>query len=160
MAGQVTHIIHANLVVRDIETSRRFYTEYLGARVVREWAGEEPGLAVALGFDVVPRWHAYLLRWGEGDDSTFPQLDLLQWIDPPSTGSAPLCLNQVGIARLALGVDNIDEIHERLERAGVEFISAPLPVNPATERGRRVKLCCLRDPDGIIVELVGPGNGP
>lgn len=155
--ARVKQIIHANIVVRDIERSVRFYTEYLGARVVRDWPGESPHSAIALGFEGVPvaRWHAYMLRFGEGDDLTFPQIDLLQWIDPPSEGEPYDRLNHVGIARIALEVEDIQGLYEELIAKGVEFISPPVSMNPATERGRRTKICCLKDPDGVVIELVG-----
>ena len=161
MTAEVTHIIHANVVVRDIERSKRFYTEMLGARVVRDWHGESSTTPIALGFEgvEVARWHAYMLRWGEGDDTAFPQIDLLQWLEPESTGEAVDRLNNIGIARIALGVTNVDELYRDLSAKGVDFVSPPVPINPATERGRRMKICCLRDPDGVFIELVGAGDG-
>lgn len=55
-----------------------------------------------------------------------------------------------GIRHLTLAFDNIDEVVERLEIAGIEIIERPrLAYN--SEILKRVAFC--RDPDGIIVEL-------
>jgi Lactoylglutathione lyase and related lyases len=55
-----------------------------------------------------------------------------------------------GIRHLTLAYDDIDEVVERLEAAGIEIIEHPrLAYN--SEILKRVAFC--RDPDGIIVEL-------
>ena len=154
----VTQIIHANIVVRDVEQSIKFYRDMLGARVIRDWWGDSETVGDALGFGRPGKWHAYMLRWGEGDENTFPQIDLLQWLDPPGEGSPYPVLNHIGIARVALMVDDMDEIYQRLRSAGVDFLSEPKPINPKTERGGRLLICCLKDPDGTFIELVGPSR--
>ena len=46
----IDQLIHVNIVVSDAERSMKFYTEVLGARVVRDWWGESdtPGLALGI----------------------------------------------------------------------------------------------------------------
>jgi lactoylglutathione lyase len=154
----VTEIIHANIVVRDVERSVKFYTELLGARIIRDWWGEGETTGIAMGFDRPAKWHAYMLRWGEGDEYAFPQIDLLQWLEPESVGEPYPVLNHIGIARVAFMVEDIGPICERLKAAGVEFISEPVPMNPKTERGSRTFVVMLKDPDGIFIELVGPSK--
>jgi catechol 2,3-dioxygenase-like lactoylglutathione lyase family enzyme len=154
-----TEIIHANIVVRDVEKSVKFYTELLGARVVRDWWGESEGIGESFGFDRTARWHCYMLRWGEGDDNTFPQIDLLQWLDPPAVGEPYPVINHLGIARIALMVDDIDGMYQRLVGAGATLLSEPKPFSPHTERGRRLRFVTVKDPDGIFIELVGRSEG-
>lgn len=156
----ITQLVHVNIVVSDVERSVEFYTEVLGARVVRDWWGESDttGEVLGLGSDPV-RWHAYMLRWGEGDDGTFPQIDLLQWIEPTSDGVPYARMNHIGIPRICLEAPDLDEMYERLLAQGVEFLSPPAPINRHTERGRRTKVVCLKDPDGIVIELIGPLGG-
>jgi catechol 2,3-dioxygenase-like lactoylglutathione lyase family enzyme len=153
----IRELVHTNLVVSDVERSVAFYTDMLGARVVRDWWGESETTAIAFGLGVkVAKWHAYMLRFGEGDDATFPQLDLLEWIEPKSVGSSLSVMNHIGIPRICAEVADVDQVYETLSARGVEFISPPVVFNPATERGRRTKAVCLKDPDGIVIELVGP----
>ncbi|MPZ23036.1 MAG: hypothetical protein GEU28_05720 [Dehalococcoidia bacterium] len=157
--ARITQLIHVNIVVSDIQESVKFYTEMLGARVIREWHGESETSGEVLGFGKgTARWHAFLLRWGEGDEMAFPQIDLLQWLDPPSVGKPYDTMAHVGIPRICLEVDNIDEIYAELAAKGVSFLTKPKPLNPKTERGSRTKIVCLLDPDGTTIELIGRGH--
>lgn len=153
----ITQLVHVNLVVADVERSVDFYTNVLGARIVRDWWGESETTGEVLGFGKrTIKWHAYMLRWGKGNDATFPQIDLLEWIEPKSIGAPYRHMNNIGIPRICVETPDVDAMYEELRDKGVEFLSPPRLANPRTKRGSKTKVCCLRDPDGIVIELIGP----
>lgn len=63
---------------------------------------------------------------------------------------------EAGMRHLTFAFDSIDPLIARLEAAGVEIIEHPRPAF-FTEMLRRVAF--IRDPDGIIVELVERAEG-
>lgn len=153
----IKQFVHANIVVSNAERSVEFYTEVLGARVVREWIGESSTAGQGLGFGVGNlRYKGYLLRWGDGGPETFPILDLVEFLEPEPYGRPYEAMNHIGIARLCFEVDDMDATYEHLRSLGVRFLSPPVPVNPETRRGSITQLCSLYDPDGIVIELIGP----
>lgn len=150
-------LIHANLVVADAARSVEFYTEALGGRVVREWTDESATAGEALGLGVgTIRFQAYLLRWGDGSADSYPLLDIVQFLDPLPYGRPYPTMNHIGIARLCFEVDDIDATYEHVRSLGVRCTSEPKPINPRTRRGSITKVFSVYDPDGIVIELIGP----
>lgn len=157
----IDQLVHVNIVVSDIERSLPFYTEVLGARVVRDWWGDSDTVGRALGISDGPaKWHAYMLRFGDGDEHDFPQIDLLQWIDPEAGGRPYDTVAHIGIPRIALHCADCDALYERAQAFGAECLSEPLPMNSSTSRGSQVKVLCIKDPDGTIIEAIGPLRRP
>ena len=66
----------------------------------------------------------------------------------------PTQLYTPGNAHLALRVNDIQALHARLTAQGIEFLSPPLAVTAGPNKGRQAVY--LRDPDGIIVQLMEP----
>lgn len=64
--------------------------------------------------------------------------------------------HEAGMRHLTFAFDNIDVMIEILEAAGIEILEAPRPAI-YTDMLRRVAF--VRDPDGIIVELVERTEG-
>src|SRR5215469_12102532 len=146
-------ILHANIVVQDLDRTLRFYRDLLGFKVViADTAGmtDDPKLAVALGVKERVKMRWALIRLGDDDDAPF--LDVEQWLVPEAvSGSYPSC-NHIGICRIALQVTDIDKTYNDLKAKGVRFLSPPQTLSiPDIDS---FKLCCLRDPDGIVLELV------
>jgi len=86
----------------------------------------------------------------EGDPSF--SLELTQWEDPKGTGVAASPAYHRGLYRIALGVDDVNAAYETLADRSLhapEFVQLP-----GTRLGG-VTVLFLRDPDGVVVELVG-----
>jgi catechol 2,3-dioxygenase-like lactoylglutathione lyase family enzyme len=80
-------------------------------------------------------------------------LELTTWESPEVTGSPITPANHVGIYRIALAVDDVAAAHAEL--AGV-LLDVPEPIwvpLPGTKLGG-VTVQFLKDPDGVVVELV------
>ena len=158
----ISRIIHMNVVVTDIEESLKFYCDLLGGHIVGgvekeaviRRKTESNGVGIALGLGNTAEWKACLIRFGYDKEATV--IDLLQWTKPASTGTPYEKLNNVGIARMALAVDDVDKTHNDLKSKGVEFISLPQEVDlsPETPGQRLIRIAVCKDPDGTAVEFV------
>jgi catechol 2,3-dioxygenase-like lactoylglutathione lyase family enzyme len=51
---------------------------------------------------------------------------------------------------IALRTDNVQAAYDDLRARGIEFVSAP----QSARRAGIVNVCCCRDPDGLLVELI------
>lgn len=64
--------------------------------------------------------------------------------------------HEAGMRHLTFAFDNVDAMVEKLEAAGVEVLERPRPAF-FTEMIKRVAF--IRDPDGIVVELIERADG-
>ena len=136
---------HVCITCRDLERSTRFY-EKLGLEVtepVREL--DEDGLAQAMG---LPRGHLKVLHLSVPDTASKMFIDLVQWLDPTSTGDPYPALNHVGINRLAFRVSDIDATTAALRKQGITFLSQePQSFGP-------IRTIVTTDPDGVFIQLL------
>ena len=70
-------------------------------------------------------------------------IDLVQWVEPPSTGEPYPALDHVGINRLAFRVSDIDATTAALRAQGITFLSE----KPEAFGG--IKTIVTTDPDGV-----------
>lgn len=120
---EATHI----LVVTDVERSRRFWVDVLGAAPYREYGGTSAVLRFA------GTW--LLLVTGGGPTADKPGVTLMPPADPSSVSHA-----------MTLRVADCRRAYETLLERGAAFLTPPY------ERGGETR-CFLRDPDGHLVEL-------
>lgn len=143
----IKDVFHVNVNCTDLERSKAFY-ELVGFKTVVDLGvGGSPGMLAGLGLPAGSKAHAVLMML-EPDKPRGTRLDLIQWIDPPTSGEVPRELNHVGAARLALWTIGIEEEVARLRAAGVEFLSDIVSMPDGT------RFCCFRDPDGTVLELI------
>lgn len=117
----VTHL----LIVRDVERSRRFYADVLGAKTLME------GVPTILRF--YNTWLVLSSEGGPTDDK------------PDVTAAAPhdsLTLTSA----LNLRVADIYDVYQRWSARGAEFLTPP-KIHEAEIR------CYLKDPDGHLIEV-------
>jgi catechol 2,3-dioxygenase-like lactoylglutathione lyase family enzyme len=113
------------IVVRDIERSRRFYTEVLGGETVLEG---DPSI-VALS----NAWVTISVAGGPTEDK--PEVSL----EPPSDPSRASGFLNIRVADIGAAYDD-------WSARGAEFLTPPV------DRGSEIR-CYLRDPDGHLVEV-------
>jgi catechol 2,3-dioxygenase-like lactoylglutathione lyase family enzyme len=118
---RVTHL----LIVRDVDRSRRFYADVLGAQVLME------GTPSILRF--YNSWLVLSTEGGPTDDKP----DVVA-VAPPDARTLTSALN--------LRVANIYDVYERWRARGAEFLTPP-KVHASEIR------CYLRDPDGHLIEV-------
>ncbi|TRY42585.1 VOC family protein [Geobacillus sp. LEMMJ02] len=120
-------IHHIALICSDYERSKRFYTEILGFRPIREQYRAER--------------RSYKLDL-EADGGI--QIELFSFEHPPKR---PSCPEACGLRHLALAVDNLDEAIAYLRQHGID--AEPVRVDEAT--GKRFTF--FQDPDELPIEL-------
>lgn len=150
---QIRQMVHANICVRDMEKTIPFY-EMLGFEKFEDQIfGSGAGVWRGLGLDPDREFRAVFMKIP--GDNPVPFLDIIQFLDPPTTGEAYATLDNVGIARLCFEVGAIESVAAHLEKNGVEFVGPVSPYETApgvAPSGVEAKFLCVRDPDGIVIE--------
>jgi catechol 2,3-dioxygenase-like lactoylglutathione lyase family enzyme len=139
-AGEAPVFSHLRINVTDLDVSVAWY-ERLGFTAKATARSAKAGDAVL----------CYASMVTEGDPSF--AIELTQWEDPKGTGLAASPAYHRGLYRIALGVDDVNAAYETLDQAAP--LNAPEFVElPGTRLGG-VTVLFMRDPDGVVVELVG-----
>jgi catechol 2,3-dioxygenase-like lactoylglutathione lyase family enzyme len=148
------------VVVRDLETSKRFYTHAFGLRVEREVELEDALTKAQLGIPMTRRARfALLVSDGviAGRKRPSASVGLLQLDAPPSTAlSRPV--NEVlaiGEHVMALRTNDIATVHARLQQLGARYAVQPV----STADGSATELV-VYDPDGVRIHVVQRPDSP
>ena len=145
--------IDLGTVVTDLEKSVRFYTEGIGFKEVKGF--EVPAdVASGAGLTDSKPLKVRVLVLGEGDTAT--KLKLMQVAGTsPRTGDNEFIHSHTGFRYLTIVVADQKAALARLEKIGVKPLKqSPVAIPETIASG--LFLTCIRDPDGNIVELVGP----
>ena len=122
-------LLHTMLRVGDLDRSIAFYTEMMGMSLLRK--RDNPEYKYTLAFI------------GYGDESDNTVLELTHNWDTKSydLGTA--------YGHIAIGVDDIYAVCEKLESQGGDVYRKPGPV-----KGGKTVIAFVRDPDGYAIELI------
>jgi catechol 2,3-dioxygenase-like lactoylglutathione lyase family enzyme len=133
---------HVGIVVEDLEAATAFFLT-LGLKLQGEASVEGAWVDRVVGLDGV-RTDIAMLETPDGHG----RVELAKFHAPPSPGGdrhAPA--NTLGIRHLTFAVDNLDSVLAGVRAHGAELVGD-------VERYRDVyRLCYVRGPEGIIVEL-------
>jgi catechol 2,3-dioxygenase-like lactoylglutathione lyase family enzyme len=141
------------IVVSDIDKSLDFYKNGLGLTQVATFdvsavMGRESGLSDDKPFKV------YVLKLGDGPTAT--SVKLMQFCDAPGKKQDNTFIHStLGVSYLTIWVQDTNAAVARAKAAGGE-IMANGPYALPDGSSERMYLTCVRDPDGNIVEMVGP----
>lgn len=124
---KLNRLHHIAIICSDYPVSKRFYTEILGLKIIREVYREAR--------------NSYKLDLEVGDQY---QVELFSFPEPPPRPSRP---EATGLRHLAFEIDNIDEAILEISKYGV----AIEPVRLDEFTGKRFTF--LADPDGLPIEL-------
>jgi glyoxylase I family protein len=147
----VVQIHHVSLFVRDADRSLKFYRDALGFHVLvdREFEGEWPTL-----FGVESnRLRAVILAADPNQPNAGGGVELVTFARPVPDGPPP-SPPMTATVMLALHVD-LEAVLPALLAAGATDLRRG-------KLSRGTAIATLRDPDGILVELIdagGPGHG-
>jgi catechol 2,3-dioxygenase-like lactoylglutathione lyase family enzyme len=133
---------HCGLVVDDVEKSIVFYTQMLGFQV------EKDNLETGKFIDLICGLKNTIVRTVKMSLNETMVLELLQFQSHPS-GDYRREITNRGFTHIALTVDNLDEVYNRLQVDGLEFHCLP-QISP--DGNAKVTFC--RDPEGNLLELV------
>jgi catechol 2,3-dioxygenase-like lactoylglutathione lyase family enzyme len=133
---------HVGIVVDDLEAATAFFTE-LGLEPRGDGSVEGEWVDRVVGLDGIHVDFA-MMKTPDGNGA----LELIRFHTPPAQGQehdAPA--NTRGIRHIAFVVDDIDDVLGRLRAHGGEL------VGDVERYGDVFRLCYVRGPEGIIVEL-------
>jgi catechol 2,3-dioxygenase-like lactoylglutathione lyase family enzyme len=133
---------HVGIVVDDLAAATAFFVE-LGLKLQGEWSVEGGWVDRVVGLEGV-RVEAAMVETPDGHG----RLELVKFHAPSGRGGdrhAPA--NTPGIRHVAFAVDDIDAVVARLRARGAEL------VGEVERYGDSYRLCYIRGPEGIIVEL-------
>jgi catechol 2,3-dioxygenase-like lactoylglutathione lyase family enzyme len=141
--------IDLGIVVSDVEKSVKFYknalgfTEVPGFNVSKEMAGDS-GLA---------DYHAFQVRvLVLGDEKSATKIKIMEFPDAPGKKIDNKFINSsLGFSYLTIFVSDTTAAVERAKRDGVHPVKKPYQLG-----NRNFYLTLVKDPDGNIIELVGP----
>jgi catechol 2,3-dioxygenase-like lactoylglutathione lyase family enzyme len=133
---------HVGVVVEDLADAVAFFVE-LGLELQGEAPVEGDWVDRVVGLEGV-RAQIVMLQTPDGHG----RLELTKFHTPSTDGGYQrVPANASGIRHVAFVVDDIDDVLTRLQARGAELVGE-------LERYRdRYRLCYLRGPEGIIVEL-------
>ena len=139
----VQRMDHVGIVVSDLASAIGFFEE-IGLELRGEGSVEGGWVDGIVGLEGVHAQFAFMhTPDGHG------RLELVRFHSPPSHrgGDADAPANAPGIRHLAFAVDDIEAVIARLRARGAELVGE-------LERHEDVyRLCYVRGPDGMIVEL-------
>ena len=147
----ITGLHHGNIVVSDIERSKKFYTQILGLQIVMETEINESEFARGVGIPGTIVRGVFLAV-----PNTPTVIEMFQYVAPCQ--SVPVCPNalpsDIGIGHLCFQVDDIEAVYRKLKEKGVPFVSSPVTLPDTHKDVGGVRFCYFKDPDGILLELL------
>jgi len=144
----VSRIDHIGITVSDVDRALSFYRDVLGLRVIADGTVTEPEVAELLGLDSVQ------LRIADLDSGDGRIVELIQYVQPKGRRIAYESSDSA-TAHIAFTVDDLAAVRDRLTSAGAAMVSRQ-PITIDEPGGAFDGAICfyVRDPDGIILELV------
>jgi catechol 2,3-dioxygenase-like lactoylglutathione lyase family enzyme len=144
-AVKVHRIDHVGIIVKDLAAAKAFFLDF-GLELQGEGELEGEWLDKIVGLNNVKDAYA-MLRTPDGEAN----IELIQFYRPSveSTVRQPLA-NTPGIRHIAFVVEDIEAHVTRLKKQGIEVFSE------VQHYEESYKLCYVRAPEGIILELAEP----
>ena len=140
---------HFGICVRDPGRSMRFYCDLLGFQRVSKLVVSNASSATLVQLDPL-NLHSYFV---ERDGV---RLELLHYVEPGFEGEPTARpMNQLGLTHIALRVQGLDELLDRLRGERFEVIES----TRIESRDPASSVVFVLDPDGVRVELIEmPGD--
>ena len=138
---KIQKIDHVGVIVNDLSAAKEFFLDF-GLEVKGEWEmeGELMGYAVRLNDAKVA-----CVGMGTSDGQTW--IELIKFYTPSDEKDIQLTANTLGIRHIAFAVEDIEAIVANLKKKGTEIFSEIKHYEDS------YKLCYVRGPEGIILEL-------
>jgi catechol 2,3-dioxygenase-like lactoylglutathione lyase family enzyme len=140
-------LFHTGITVSDLDKSIEFYRDTLGLELTLGPTEVFEGDALSAGL-AVPDARLRLAVFKVGDG----QLELLEYLSPPSPVDCPVPNNALGAMHVAFEVEDMRATVKELEAKGIRFFTRPNVVTEGPLNGWT--WVYFRDPDGITLELI------
>jgi catechol 2,3-dioxygenase-like lactoylglutathione lyase family enzyme len=147
MDRRVRGIHHVGVTVRNLERSLAFYRDLVGAVVIR--ISSDVDVATIVG---LPGARARIADLDAGNGQV---IELLEYSTADAPAVAAGRADTIGSCHVCLEVADLDSSLARLARAGVAPVGEAVELHD--EGWQNCTVAYLRDPDGLIVELLERG---
>lgn len=157
---EVLKFMHVCVAVPDLDKALDFYCNTLGMKSDFQTDNDEAD-GLLLGFDQEKiHLRAHHVIAASADPAAATEINLVEYTDPKTIiGSGPCSImNQVGLTRLALMVDDLREVMDAVEKyEGTEIICEPRDLIIKEPDATYVMTwSSFKDPFGIFVTLAQP----
>lgn len=122
--------VHVSVTVTDVEKARRFYGSVLGFQEAQRPDFGFPGIWYRLGGPL----QLHIIQ----NVSLERSIDEIAYFTPQ-------------YAHYALYTDRVDDLHDRLKKVG-------LPIHELYSSPTRMRQLFIKDPDGNLIEFIGPST--
>lgn len=148
----LNEIIHVGVTISDMDRSIAFYRDILGLTFQGELLMQGKETDLLFQRDNCKVRVAYL----NGNEHIMSApVELLQFVDDDA--KKDLCdLHKTSISEICFKVSDIEAEYEHLIANGVECLSSPQEFDFTSSGFGKSKALYLKDPDGIILELMQP----
>jgi catechol 2,3-dioxygenase-like lactoylglutathione lyase family enzyme len=142
---KVRKIDHVGIIVNDLAAAKAFFLDF-GLELQGEGEMEGESLDKIVGLNNVKTGYAYL-QTPDGEAN----IELIHFYRPSGEKELdqPLA-NTHGIRHIAFVVEDIEAIVEKVKKHGAELVGSVYNYE------NTYKLCYIRGPEGIILELAEP----
>lgn len=139
---KINRIDHVSINVNDLSKAKAFFLD-LGLEVKAEWESEGEQLDKIVGLNDVK---TACVGLGAPDGQAW--IELVKFYSPSDeTSFQQPTANTLGIRHICFAVEDIEAIAAKLKKKGTEIFSE------IQQYGESYKLCYVRGPEGIILEL-------
>lgn len=145
-----SNLIGVGLVVTDIEKALDFYTNVVGMKKVGEFDvdeefGKSSGLSDGIAF------HVDVLKLEDSPEAN--QWKLMSFGKDAGHPRSKFIQDDTGMQYITIMVKSLEPFLKRIEKHNVKLLGdTPIPLGPDQH------FVLIQDPDGTIVELIGPLN--
>lgn len=139
---KIRHVDHVGMVVNDLEAAKAFFVD-LGFTVAGETAVEGEWVERVIGLKNV-RADIVMLQAPDGQVN----IELSKFHQPEAVdGVQPAAANKLGLRHIAFEVEDVEGIVDTLEQKDRKLVGEIQTYENSW------KLCYVRGPEGIIIEL-------
>lgn len=143
----IDKIFHCNINCTNLDRSLEFY-QMLGFKIIFDFREGMSSEAMAKAFAMSEAKLRGVHLALEENSNAF-RIDLVEFQSPKTEGKPYPHLYHIGIPRIGLHTNNIEEVYEDLKAKDVDFFS-----KPQTLPGTGITIACFTDPDGTVLELI------
>jgi catechol 2,3-dioxygenase-like lactoylglutathione lyase family enzyme len=149
----ITGVSHVGWTVSDVESQAAFYGALFGCAPEVRGVYDRPYTAAQVGYEGA-RLDIAIFRVPGSE----VRLELIQYLHPVGD-PVDIETRNPGTGHLCLTTDDIERVIARATNLGATARSdGPVTITAGPNVGRRV--CYLRDPEGITIELLEPHRRP
>jgi catechol 2,3-dioxygenase-like lactoylglutathione lyase family enzyme len=160
MNALVKKLLHVCITVPDVDQALKFYRDVLGFVSTFETRTDEAdGPLLGFAEDEISIYAHHILTAG-ADAKHATEINLIEYTKPATiVGDGPYeLMNQVGITRLALLVENTREAFEKISAyEGVEVVCEPKDIIIRKPSGNlTMTWFSFKDPYGVFITIAEP----